>query len=173
MKKYILIFTALLGSFVAGAQSRYYVGGDFSVGFGSGGTSIIVYPEIGTRISPHLYAGVAAGFDWNNVASPSDFTMGLTPHLRGYFPIIDRFGLMGDLFFSSRFTRRRDYGPLIKSFQLGLRPGLYFPIGNITLTARVGFFGWTRTDYGNGNTNSGWEARIEARDILFGVLVNI
>ena len=173
MKKWILLAAVLLGGITAGAQSRHYVGGDFSVGFSSSGSSIVVYPEVGTRIANNLYLGVSAGFDWNNISSPSDFTMGMAPHLRGYLPIYDRFGLFGDLFFSSRFTRRRDYEPLIKSFQLGFRPGLFFPIGNVTLTTQIGFFSWNRTDYGQGNTNSGWMVRIEARDILFGVLFNL
>ncbi|MBQ5983540.1 MAG: hypothetical protein IJL56_01005 [Bacteroidales bacterium] len=173
MKKLILIAAALLGCLAAGAQSRHYVGGDFSFGLSSSGTSIVVYPEVGTRIANNLYLGLSAGFDWNNIASESDFTMGFAPHLRGYLPVYKRFGLLGDLFFSSRFTRRRNYDPLIKSFQLGLRPGLFFPIGNVTLTTQVGFFGWNATDYGLGTKNTGWVARVEARDILFGVLFNL
>ena len=99
--------------------------------------------------------------------------MGLIPHLRGYLPLYERFGLSGDTFFSARFTRRRDYDPLIKTFQLGLRPGIFFPIGNATISTQIGFFGWTRTDYGYGNASSRWQARLEARDILIGVLINL
>ncbi len=173
MKKWLLLAVALLGTITAGAQSKYYVGGDISLGASSSGASVVVYPEVGTRIANNLYLGLAAGFDWNNYASPSDFTMGLIPHLRGYLPIYQGFGLSADTFFSARFTRRRNYDPLIKSFQLGLRPGVYIPIGNVTLSTRIGFFGWTRTDYGNGNPTSRWAARLEARDILIGVLFNL
>ena len=151
MKKWLLLAAALLGTLTAGAQSKYYVGGDISFGASSSGASVVVYPEVGTRIANNLYLGLAAGFDWNNYASPSDFTMGLIPHLRGYLPLYQGFGLSADTFFSARFTRRRDYDPLIKSFQLGLRPGIFIPIGNVTLSTQIGFFGWTRTDYGNGN----------------------
>jgi len=174
MKKWILLLaTVLLTGLTATAQSRYYVGGDISLGASSSGFNVVVYPEVGRRITPNLYAGLAAGFDWNNISSSSDFTMGIIPHLRGYLPVYERFGLSADTFFSSRFTRRRDYDPLIKSFQLGLRPGIYFPVGNVTLSTQIGFFGWTRTDYGYGNASSRWVARLEARDILIGVIFNL
>ena len=174
MKKMILLAVAILSGLAAGAQnSRMYVGGDFSLGFSSSGTSIVVYPEVGTRIANHLYAGMAAGFDWNNISSDSDFTMGLTPHLRGYLPLYNGFGLSGDAFFSARWTRRRDYAPLINRQQLGFRPGLFFPIGPVTISARVGFFGWSRSDYGNDIVSSDWQARIEAHDIIIGVLFNL
>jgi len=118
MKKWILLLaTVLLTGLTATAQSRYYVGGDISLGASSSGFNVVVYPEVGRRITPNLYAGLAAGFDWNNIASPSDFTMGIIPHLRGYLPVYERFGLSADTFFSSRFTRRKDYDPLIKTFQ--------------------------------------------------------
>ena len=174
MKKMILLAVAILSGLAAGAQnSRMYVGGDFSLGFSSSGTSIVVYPEVGTRIANHLYAGMAAGFDWNNISSDSDFTMGLTPHLRGYLPLYNGFGLSGDAFFSARWTRRRDYAPLINRQQLGFRPGLFFPIGPVTISAQVGFFGWSRADYGNDIVSSDWQARIEAHDIIIGVLFNL
>ena len=169
----ILLAALLLGGLSALAQSRLYVGGDVSFGTGSSGTRVVVYPEIGTRIANNLYAGIAAGFDWNNISSASDFTMGLTPHLRGYLPIYDRFGVMGDAFLSGRFTRRKGYDPLIKSMEVGLRPGLFFPVGNVTLTTRIGFLGFTRTDYGNGVVSSGWHARLQARDILIGALFSM
>ena len=174
MKKMILLAVAILSGLAAGAQnSRMYVGGDFSLGFSSSGTSIVVYPEVGTRIANHLYAGMAAGFDWNNISSDSDFTMGLTPHLRGYLPLYNGFGISGDAFFSARWTRRRDYAPLINRQQLGFRPGLFFPIGPVTISAQVGFFGWSRSDYGNDIMSSDWQARIEAHDIIIGVLFNL
>ena len=174
MKKWILLLAAALaGSLVAGAQSRYYFGGDLSLTVSSSGTSIVVYPEIGRRITPNLYAGIAAGGDWNNIYSASDFTMGFTPHLRGYLPVYQGFGLSGDTFFAARWTRRRDYAPLINSQQFGFRPGIYFPIGSVTLSTQIGFFGWSRTDYGTGNAGSRWIARLEARDILIGVLLNL
>ena len=174
MKKMILLSVAILSGLAAGAQnSRMYVGGDFSLGFSSSGTSIVVYPEVGTRIANHLYAGMAAGFDWNNISSDSDFTMGLTPHLRGYLPLYNGFGISGDAFFSARWTRRRDYAPLINRQQLGFRPGLFFPIGPVTISAQVGFFGWSRSDYGNDIVSSDWQARIEAHDIIIGVLFNL
>ena len=174
MKKMILLVAALLAGLAARGQNhRLYVGGDISLGASSSGTSVVFYPEVGTRIANHLYAGLAAGFDWNNISSESDFTMGLTPHLRGYLPIYQNFGLSGDAFFSARWTRRRGYEPLIQRQQLGFRPGLFFPIGNIILSAQVGFFGWTRTDYGAGNVNADWVARLEAHDIFIGVLFNL
>ena len=55
----------------------------------------------------------------------------------------------------------------------GPTSGIYFPIGNTTISAQVGFFGWTRTDYGDGAPSSHWVARLEARDILIGVLFNL
>lgn len=173
MKKSILLLVAVLIGLTCQAQRKYYVGGDISVGANSSGADVVFYPEIGTRIANNLYLGIAAGFDWNNYSSASDFTMGVIPHLRGYLPLYENFGLSGDSFFSARFTRRENYEPLIKTFQLGLRPGVYFPIGNTTISTQVGFFGWTRTDYGNGNPTSRWAARLEARDILIGVLVNL
>ena len=173
MKKWIFLAIALLGCLTARAQSRYYVGGDVSLTASSSGTSVVVYPEVGRRITSNLYAGIAAGFDWNNISSNSDFTMGLIPHLRGYLPLYEGFGLSGDAFFSARFTRRQDYDPLIKRLQLGVRPGVFFPIGNVTLSTQIGFFGWTRTDYGYGTADSRWVARLEARDIIIGVLLNL
>ena len=186
MKKWILLAVALLLSGItAGAQIRtgtrlrsdaqgkYYIGGDISVGASSSGTSVVVYPEVGKKIADHVYLGLAAGFDWNNYSGTSDFTMGLTPHLRGYLPVYENFGLSADTFFSARFTRRQNYDPLIKSFQLGLRPGIYFPIGRTTISTQIGFFGWTRTDYGDGRVTSRWAARLQARDILIGVLYNL
>ena len=173
MKQWILLAAALLAGLTCQAQRKYYVGGDISFGASSSGTSIVVYPEVGTRITDGVYLGLAAGFDWNNYSSRSDFTMGLIPHLRGYLPLYEGFGLSGDTFFSARFTRRVNHIPLIKTFQLGLRPGVFFPIGNATISTQVGFFGWSRTDYGNGNASSHWQARLEARDILIGVLFNL
>lgn len=173
MKRLILLAALLCGSLAAHAQSKYYLGGEVSLGASSSGASVVVYPEIGRRITEHLYAGLAAGFDWNNLYSASDFTMGLTPHLRGYLPLYQGFGLSGDAFFSARWTRRKDYAPLIKTQRLGFRPGVFIPIGNVTLSAQIGFFGWTRTDYGDGSVNANWVARLEARDILIGVLFNL
>ena len=176
MKKWILLIVAvLLGSMTARAQlnSRYYIGGNISLGASNYGTSVVFYPEVGKRVNDYLMVGLAAGFDWNNISSESDFTMGLIPHVRGYLPVYGNFGLTGDTYFSARWTRRRGYEPLISTQTLGFRPGIYFPIGNVVLSTQVGFFGWTRTDYGNGNASSRWQARLEARDILVGVLFNL
>jgi hypothetical protein len=174
MKQWILLATALLVGLGAQAQNnRYYVGGNISFGASNYGTSIVVYPEFGKRINDYLMVGLAAGFDWNNLYSPSDFTMGLIPHVRGYLPVYERFGLTGDTYFAARWTRRRDWDPLINTQTLGFRPGIYFPIGNTILSTQIGFFGWTRTDYGNGNASSRWQARLEARDIVVGVLLNL
>ena len=173
MKKWLLLTVALLGCLAARAQGRYYYGGDISLTASSSGTSVVVYPEIGRRINPYLRVGLAAGFDWNNIRSASDFSMGFTPHVRGYLPLYQGFGLSGDTFFTARWTRRRGYEPLIRTQRLGFRPGIYIPIGDITLSTQVGFFGWARTDYGNGNASSRWLARLEARDILIGVLLNL
>ena len=173
MKQWILLVAALLVGLTAGAQRKYYVGGDISFGASSSGSSIVVYPEVGTRIADNLYLGLAAGFDWNNYSSRSDFTMGLIPHLRGYLPLYERFGLSGDLYFSTRWTRREGYDPLINTLTLGFRPGVFFPIGNATISTQIGFFGWNRTDYGYGNASSRWQARLEARDIVIGVLFSL
>ena len=173
MKQWILLAAALLAGLTAGAQSKYYVGGDISLGASSSGTSIVVYPEIGKRVNDYLLVGLAAGFDWNNIYSASDFTMGLIPHVRGYLPVYQQFGLTGDTYFSARWTRRQGHAPLINSQTLGFRPGIYFPIGNTILSTQIGFFGWTRTDDGYGNPYSQWQARLEARDILIGVLFRL
>ena len=176
MKKWIILIVAvLLGSMTARAQlnNRYYVGGNISLGASNYGTSVVFYPEVGKRVNDYLMVGLAAGFDWNNISSESDFTMGLIPHVRGYLPVYGNFGLTGDTYFSARWTRRRGYEPLISTQTLGFRPGLYFPIGNTIISTQIGFFGWTRTNYGNGNKSSRWQARLEARDILIGVLFNL
>ena len=176
MKKWIILIVAvLLGSMTARAQlnNRYYIGGNISLGASNYGTSVVFYPEVGKRVNDYLMVGLAAGFDWNNISSESDFTMGLIPHVRGYLPVYGNFGLTGDTYFSARWTRRRGYEPLISTQTLGFRPGLYFPIGNTIISTQIGFFGWTRTDYGNGNASSRWQARLEARDILIGVLFNL
>ena len=174
MKQWILLAAALLAGIAAQAQpDRYYVGGNISLGASNYGTSIVVYPEVGKRVNDWLMVGLAAGFDWNNISSESDFTMGVIPHVRGYLPVYGRFGLTGDTYFAARWTRRRGYDPLISTQTLGFRPGIYFPIGNVTLSTQIGFFGWSRTDYGNGNASSRWQARLEARDILIGVLFNL
>ena len=175
MKKWILIAAALLTGIAAQAQpNRYYVGGNISFGASNYGTSIVVYPEVGSRIANNLYLGLAAGFDWNNYSKRSNFTMGLIPHLRGYLPLYERFGLSGDLYFSSRWTRREGEDPLITTLTLGFRPGLYFPIGNVTLSTQIGFFGWSKAWSGNNVASPpSWQARLEARDILIGVLFNL
>ena len=175
MKKWILLIAAtLLTGIAAQAQpGRYYVGGNISLGASNYGTSVVFYPEVGKRVNDWLMVGLAAGFDWNNIYSDSDFTMGLIPHVRGYLPVYGRFGLTGDTYFSARWTRRRGWDPLINTQTLGFRPGIYFPIGNVTLSTQIGFFGWSRTDSGIGNPTHGWQARLEARDILIGVLLNI
>ncbi len=173
MKQWILLLAALLVGLSAEAQRKYYVGGDISFGVGSSGSSIVVYPEVGTRIANNVYLGLAAGFDWNNYSNQSDFSMGLIPHLRGYLPLYQRFGLSGDLYFSARWTRRQGHDPLINSQTLGFRPGIYFPIGNVILSTQIGFFGWNRTDDGYNNVDSRWQARLEAHDILIGVMFQL
>lgn len=174
MKQWILIAAALfVGIFAQAQPDRYYVGGNVSFGASNYGTNVIFYPEVGKRVNDWLAVGLAAGFDWNNYSNQSDFTMGLIPHVRGYLPIYERFGLTGDTYFAARWTRRRGYEPLISNQTLGFRPGIYFPIGNITLSTQVGFFGWSRTSDGNGNASSRWQARLEARDILIGVLFHL
>ena len=173
MKQWILLAAALLAGLTCQAQRKYYVGGDISFGASSSGSSIVVYPEVGTRIAEGVYLGLAAGFDWNNYSSRSDFTMGLIPHLRGYLPLYEGFGLSGDTYFAARWTRRKGYEPLINRQTLGFRPGVYFPLGDVILSAQVGFFGWNRTDYGTGEPVKGWQARLEARDIIIGVLMNL
>ena len=174
MKQWILIAAALfVGIFAQAQPDRYYVGGNVSLGASNYGTNVIFYPEVGKRVNDWLAVGLAAGFDWNNYSNQSDFTMGLIPHVRGYLPIYERFGLTGDTYFAARWTRRRGYEPLISNQTLGFRPGIYFPIGNVTLSTQVGFFGWSRTSDGNGNASSRWQARLEARDILIGVLFHL
>ena len=175
MKKMILLATLLLaGSLAAQAQTPYYFGGDISFTASSSGTRIVIYPEIGKRINRNLYAGVAAGGGYYHDGETSDFSMGLTPHLRGYLFLYQDFGLSGDLHGTYRVTRRRGYDPLIRTFEAGVRPGLVIPVGGGTaITAQAGFFGWTRTDYGDGNPTSSWVARFEARDLIFGVLLNL
>ena len=138
MKQWILLAAALLAGIAAQAQpGRYYVGGNISLGASNYGTSIVVYPEVGKRVNDWLMVGLAAGFDWNNISSESDFTMGVIPHVRGYLPVYGRFGLTGDTYFAARWTRRRGYDPLISTQTLGFRPGIYFPIGNVTLSTQI------------------------------------
>ncbi len=174
MKQWTLLLLALVVGLSARAQNnRYYVGGNISLGASNYGTSIVVYPEVGTRVNPYLTVGLAAGFDRNNIQSDSDFTMGLIPHVRTYLPIVERFGFTGDTYFAARWTRRRGYEPLINRQTLGFRPGVYFPLGNVILSTQIGFFGWNRTDYGTGEPVKGWQARLEARDIIIGVLMNL
>ena len=174
MKQWILIAAALfVGIFAQAQPDRYYVGGNVSLSASNYGTNVVFYPEVGKRVNDWLAVGLAAGFDWNNYSNQSDFTMGLIPHVRGYLPIYERFGLTGDTYFAARWTRRRGYEPLISNQTLGFRPGIYFPIGNVTLSTQVGFFGWSRTSDGNGNASSRWQARLEARDILIGVLFHL
>ena len=174
MKQWTLLIVALLVGLSARAQSnRYYVGGNISLGASNYGTSIVVYPEAGMRVNPYLTVGLGAGFDWNNIQSESDFTMGFIPHLRTYLPIVQNFGFTGDTYFAARWTRRRGYDPLISRQTLGFRPGVYFPLGNVILSTQIGFFGWNRIDYGTGNPSSRWQARLEARDIVIGVLMNL
>ena len=174
MKQWNLLILALVVGLSARAQNnRYYVGGNISFGASNYGTSIVVYPEVGTRVNPYLTVGLAAGFDWNNIQSDSDFTMGLIPHVRTYLPIVERFGFTGDTYFAVRWTRRRGYEPLINRQTLGFRPGVYFPLGNVILSTPIGFFSWNRTDYGTGEPVKGWQARLEARDIIIGVLMNL
>lgn len=175
MKKIIFLVAALLaGSMMAGAQNQYYFGGDISFSASSSGTRIVIYPEIGKRINRNLYAGLAAGGGYYHYGETSDFSMGLTPHLRGYLFLYQNFGLSGDLHGTYRVTRRKGYDPLIRTFEAGIRPGLVIPIGGgASFTAQVGFFGWSRTDYGNGTPTSRWLARLEARDLIFGVLLNL
>ena len=174
MKQWILLVAALLVGLSAEAQRKYYVGGDISFGVGSSGSSIVVYPEVGTRIANNVYLGLAAGFDWNNYSNQSDFSMGLIPHLRGYLPLYQRFGLSGDLYFSSRWTRREGLDPLITTLTLGFRPGIFFPIGNAIISTQIGFFGWSKAWYGDVVASSPrWQARLEARDILIGVMFQL
>ncbi len=175
MKQWTLLILALVVGLSARAQNnnRYYVGGNISFGASNYGTSIVVYPEVGTRVNPYLTVGLAAGFDWNNIQSESDFTMGLIPHVRTYLPIVESFGFTGDTYFAARWTRRKGYEPLINRQTLGFRPGVYFPLGDVILSAQVGFFGWNRTYYGTGEPVKGWQARLEARDIIIGVLMNL
>lgn len=173
MKKWFLLAIVLLGCFTARAQSRYYFGGDISFTTNSSGTSVVVYPEFGRRISQYLRVGVAAGFDWNNIRSDSDFSMGFIPHIRGYLPLVGRFGLSGDTFLSARWTRREGHEPLISTQYFGFRPGLYIPLGSLILSAQIGILGWYRTNDGYGNANSQWIARLDSRDIIIGVLFNL
>ena len=176
MKQWTLLIVALLVGFSAQAQkqnNRYYVGGNISLGASNYGTSVVFYPEVGTRVNNYLTVGLAAGFDWNNLYSDSDFTMGFIPHVRGYLPVTQRFGFTGDTYFAARWTRRRGHDPLISRQTLGFRPGVYFPLGNVTLSTQIGFFGWNRTNYGTGEPVKGWQARLEARDIVIGVLMNL
>ena len=174
MKQWTLLIVALLVGFSARAQQNpYYVGGNISIGASNYGTSIVVYPEVGKRINQYLMVGLAAGFDWNNYDGNSDFTMGLIPHVRTYLPIVEGFGFTGDTYFAARWTRRRGQEPLINRQTLGFRPGVYFPLGNVILSTQIGFFGWNRTNYGTGEPVKGWQARLEARDIIIGVLMNL
>ena len=174
MKKWLLLTIVLLAGTAAGAQNRFYAGGDISLTASSSGTRIVVYPEFGKRVNDNLYVGLAAGGGYSTYGGHSDFTLGLTPHVRGYWYFLQDLGLSGDLFASFRATRRRGYEPLIKTFETGIRPGVVFPVGGGTcITAQVGFFGWSRTDYGDGNPSSRWLARVEARDIIIGVLLSL
>ena len=130
MKLWTLLIVALVVGLSARAQdNRYYVGGNISLGASSYGTSIVVYPEVGMRVNPYLMVGLAAGFDWNNIQSKSDFTMGLIPHVRTYLPIVENFGFTGDTYFAARWTRRQGYDPLISRQTLGFRPGVLEPYG--------------------------------------------
>lgn len=174
MKKWILLAAALMAGLLAQAQdNKYYVGGDISFTASSYGSSVVVYPEIGKRINPYLRVGLAAGFDWNDYSRVSKFTMGIIPHVRGYLPLYEGFGLTGDTYFSARWTREQNYDPLISTQTLGFRPGIYFPVGNVIISTQIGLLGWSHVNRGNGITSSNWIARVEARDILFGVLMNL
>ena len=174
MKQWTLLIVALLVGLSARAQSnRYYVGGNISLGASNYGTSIVVYPEAGMRVNPYLTVGLGAGFDWNTIQSESDVTMGFIPHVRTDLAIVEGFGFTGDTCFAAPWTRRRGHEPLISRQTLGFRPGVYFPLGNVILSTQIGFFGWNRIDYGTGNPSSRWQARLEARDIVIGVLMNL
>ena len=177
MKKALLLLVVLLGCLCAKAQeqrSPYYFGGDFGLSLGSGGTSISVYPEIGRRIAPNLYAGIQAGGGYYRNSSYSDFTMGFAPHLRYYWFIYKRFGLYGEAGFSLGFTRRSNWEPLIRSFDIGLRPGIIIPIASgHSLTLQLGFLGYESDNFGNGTSNNHWGFRLQGHDIRIGYLMNL
>ncbi len=176
MKRFFLILAFLLVGFSAIAQERKipaYLGGDFGVSIGSGHTSIVVYPEVGWRVTDNLYAGVQAGFGYYEGSGYSDFSVGIIPHLRYYYYIYQRFGVSAEAGMRLGLTRRSGNEGLIRSFDVGIRPGLVIPIGaRYAVTLQVGFIGYESERYGD-IVDGHWGFRLQSNDFRVGFLLNL
>ncbi|MBR5736886.1 MAG: hypothetical protein IKX60_08880 [Bacteroidales bacterium] len=177
MKRTFLFLVLLLFTYSAQAQiQRYphYLGGDFGLSVGNGRTSVIVYPEVGWRIGDNLYAGIQAGFGYCDNGSYSDFSFGVIPNLRYYWYIYNRFGLSAEAGCALHLTRRSNWDSLIRSFDIGIRPGAVIPIGSrYALTVQVGFLGYEVDNYGDGVIDSRFGFRFQQNDFRVGFLMNI
>ena len=176
MKRSLLFLSAILVSVSLEAQvqrSPSYLGGDFGISVGSGRTSIVVYPELGWRVGDNLYAGVQAGFGYYENSSYSDFSVGVIPHLRYYWYIYNRFGLSAEAGAALRLTRRSGYDALIRSFDIGIRPGAVIPLGpRFAVTLQVGFLGYESDRYGD-TVDGRWGFRLQNNDFRVGFLMNL
>jgi hypothetical protein len=45
-------------------KSKLFFGGNFGLGFGSNTSSIIISPQVGYRVNPHLAAGAGVNFNY-------------------------------------------------------------------------------------------------------------
>ena len=176
MKRSFIVLTLLLVSLSALAQEKrspVYFGGDFGFSVGTGRTSIVVYPEVGWRVGNNLYAGVQAGFGYYDKDSYSDFSVGIVPHIRYYYYIYQRFGLSAEAGMRFALSRRSGHQGLVRTFDVGIRPGVVIPIGaRYAITMQVGFLGYQSERY-DGVVDGRWGFRLQGNDFRFGFLMNI
>jgi opacity protein-like surface antigen len=157
-------------------------------------TNFTIAPQIGFAVSEKVFIGGAISLNsvntkgvnfngfGNNEIEISQRSFAISPFIRNYFSISDKFFiyLQGDASIAlgrqkTKYTGRDESEPeKVTALSIGVRPGLSFFVSNkVALEAEFGFLGYSQQkfkqelDFGGGNTRTA-----ESTDKNYGLTLN-
>lgn len=169
---YVIIF--ILTSFVANAQSRWSIGGEFSMWRNDDTKNVRI------KIAPTLLYDISSKFDLginvsymlsqtDDTTNPKseDFTVSVSPFLRHYLFTDNRLRIFCD------YTAGYGYDGKASTrngFELGIKPGIDYALtDHLKIMSRIGFLGYRQDFCG---LESGYGFKLNSEDISIGLIIH-
>ncbi|MFI1773266.1 outer membrane beta-barrel protein [Thalassobellus citreus] len=150
-----------------------------------------IKPEVGYAISNNLILGLGVGYlysEYENINSEEyqTKTYRVTPYVRKYFPLNERFAfnIQGELSFSDSERKTKEEGSTNFSsigkgndFFVGLRPGITYSLSHkIYLNATMGTLGFTNSKWESDSSKDKtdvFDFNLGTSNLAFGLLILI
>lgn len=177
MKKFLLMAVMAIMTLGASAQSKWYAGGQLTLGRTTtelGGVSLkstqfAILPEIGYNVSDNFALGATFGVDYTKTGGEKSTTFNISPYARATFfhsKMVDLF-VDGGVGFGIGCA---DSSTAV-TYEIGFRPGVSLNLSDkFSLVAHVGFLGYESGNAPAKRTGApeNWGLNLDGTNLLFG-----